>query len=227
MMAPNAGPHLVSTAAIAVENTHNFGGGTVQSLDQIEALRTATQAVGVAMHLDGARLWNAHVSSGVPLAAYAANFDTVSVCLSKGLGAPVGSVLVSTAERVAEARVWRKRYGAGMRQAGILAAAGLFALEHNIERLADDHEHAQLLARAIHDAAPEVTDPAHAPTNIVALNLSGHRLDASGLATAAAELGVRVSVLGPRSARLVTHLDVDTDGAKHAADVLAGLLATG
>jgi threonine aldolase len=227
LMTPSAGPYLVSTAAIAVENTHNFGGGTVQPLDQIETLRAATQQVGVAMHLDGARLWNAHVASGVPLASYGANFDTVSVCLSKGLGAPVGSVLVSSAERIAEARVWRKRYGAGMRQAGILAAAGLFAIEHNIDRLAEDHEHAQLLARAIHDVAPDVTDPAHAPTNIVALDLSGHRLDAAGLAVSAAELGVRVSVLGPRSARLVTHLDVDTDGAKRAAEVLAGLLAAG
>jgi threonine aldolase len=227
LMAPSAGPYLVSTAAIAVENTHNFGGGTVQPLDQIESLRAATQQVGVAMHLDGARLWNAHVASGVPLASYGANFDTVSVCLSKGLGAPVGSVLVSSAGRIAEARVWRKRYGAGMRQAGILAAAGLFAIEHNIDRLAEDHEHAQLLARAIHDVAPDVTDPAHAPTNIVALDLSGHQLDAADLAAAAAERGVRVSVLGPRSARLVTHLDVDTDGAKRAAEVLAGLLAAG
>src|SRR6185437_10840753 len=226
LMAPNAGPHLVSTAAVAVENSHNFGGGTVQPLDQVQALRAGTRAVGVAMHLDGARLWNAHVASGVPLATYGQSFDTVSVCLSKGLGAPVGSVLVSSAERIAEARVWRKRYGAGMRQAGILAAAGLFALEHNIERLADDHEHAQILARAIHEAAPDVADPDFAPTNIVALNLTGQRLDAPSLAAAAAERGVRVSVLGPRSARLVTHLDVDTEGAKHAADVLAGLLAS-
>lgn len=226
MMAPDAGPYQVSTAAIAVENTHNFGGGTVQPLDQIEALRTATQAVGITMHLDGARLWNAHVASGVPLATYAASFDTISVCLSKGLGAPVGSVLVSSTERIAEARVWRKRYGAGMRQAGILAAAGLFAIEHNIERLAEDHENAQVLARTIHEAAPAVTDPANAPTNIVALDLSGHRLDAAALADAAAERGVRVSVLGPRTARLVTHLDVDPGGAKHAADVLARLLAT-
>jgi threonine aldolase len=225
MMAPNAGPHLVSTTAVAVENTHNFGGGTVQPLEQIEALRAGTRAVGVAMHLDGARLWNAHVATGVPFATYGRNFETVSVCLSKGLGAPVGSVLVSSAERIAEARVWRKRYGGGMRQAGVLAAAGLFALEHNIERLADDHEHAQLLARTIHEAAPDVADPEFAPTNIVALDLSGHRLDAAAVAGQAAEQGVRISVLGPRSARLVTHLDVDAEGAKHAAEVLGRLLA--
>jgi threonine aldolase len=227
LMAPNAGPYLVSTAAIAVENTHNFGGGTVQSLEQIQTLRDGTLAVGVALHLDGARLWNAHVASGVPLASYGELFDTVSVCLSKGLGAPVGSVLVTSAERAAEAKVWRKRYGAGMRQAGILAAAGLFAIEHNIERLADDHEHARLLAAACHEAAPDVIDPANAPTNIVALDLSGHRLDAAGLAAAAADNGVRISVLGPRSARLVTHLDVDSGGVKHAAEVLGRLLAGG
>jgi threonine aldolase len=227
LMAPNAGPYLVSTAAIAVENTHNFGGGTVQSLEQIQTLRDGTLAVGVAMHLDGARLWNAHVASGVPLASYGELFDTVSVCLSKGLGAPVGSVLVTSTERAAEAKVWRKRYGAGMRQAGILAAAGLFAIEHNIERLADDHEHARLLAAACHEAAPDVIDPANAPTNIVALDLSGHRLDAAALAAAAADNGVRISVLGPRSARLVTHLDVDSGGVKHAADVLGRLLAGG
>jgi threonine aldolase len=225
MMTPNAGPYLVSTSAVAVENTHNFGGGTIQPLDQIEALRAGTLAAGVTLHLDGARLWNAHVASGVPLATYGRNFDTVSVCLSKGLGAPVGSVLVSSADRIAEARVWRKRYGAGMRQAGILAAAGLFAIEHNVERLADDHKHAQVLARAIHEAAPDVVDPEFAPTNIVALSLATHRLDAAALAAAAAEQGVRISVLGPRSARLVTHLDVDAEGAKHAASVLAGLLA--
>jgi threonine aldolase len=225
MMTPDAGPYLVSTAAIAVENTHNFGGGTVQPLEQIQALRAGARAVGVTMHLDGARLWNAHVSSGVSLAAYGGLFDTVSVCLSKGLGAPVGSVLVASRDRIAAARVWRKRYGAGMRQAGILAAAGLFALEHNIDRLAEDHDHAQLLAVACHDAAPAVVRPEDAPTNIVALDLTGHRLTAAELAAAAAEQGVRISVLGPRSARLVTHLDVDTGAARHAARVLGALLA--
>ena len=226
LMAPNAGPYLVSTAAIAVENTHNFGGGTVQPLDQVQALRTGASAAGVALHLDGARLWNAHVASGVPLATYGELFDTVSVCLSKGLGAPVGSVLVTSTERAAEAKVWRKRYGAGMRQAGILAAAGLFAIEHNVERLAEDHEHAHLLAVACHEVAPDVVHPDHAPTNIVALDLTGHRLDAPSLAAAAADNGVRISVLGPRSARLVTHLDVDRGGVAHAAEVLRRLLAT-
>jgi threonine aldolase len=222
---PDGGPYLVSTAAYAVENTHNFGGGTIQPLEQIQALRAGTRAAGVTMHLDGARLWNAHVATGIPLSTYGELFDTASVCLSKGLGAPVGSVLVSSAERIAEARVWRKRYGAGMRQAGILAAAGLFALEHNVSRLAEDHEHAQLLATACHEVAPAVVQPEHAPTNIVALDLTGHALEAPAVAAAAAAQGVRLSVLGPRTARLVTHLDVDTDGVKHAADVLRVVLS--
>src|SRR4051812_19149953 len=116
MAVPDAGPYMVSTAAIAVENTHNFGGGTVQPLEQLRRLRRGADAIGVKIHLDGARLWNAHVATGVPLTTYGGMADTVSVCLSKGLGAPVGSVLVGSAERIAAARVWRKRYGGGMRQ---------------------------------------------------------------------------------------------------------------
>src|SRR3954452_5279489 len=149
MAVPDAGPYMVSTAAIAVENTHNFGGGTVQPIEQLRALRDGTREMGLAVHLDGARLWNAHVATGVPLAEYGALADTVSVCLSKGLGAPVGSVLTGSAERVAAARVWRKRYGGGMRQVGILAAACRSALDHQLERLADDHARARRLAAAV------------------------------------------------------------------------------
>ena len=131
---PSSGPYLVSTTAVAVENTHNFGGGTIQDISEIKALREWSEPLGVKLHLDGARIWNAHVASGVSLAEYGRYFDTLSVCLSKGLGAPIGSLMISDKERVAEARVWRKRYGGGMRQVGIIAAAGLFALENNISR---------------------------------------------------------------------------------------------
>src|SRR6478609_2777475 len=148
LISPNAGPYLVSTTAIAVENTHNFGGGTVQPLDQLTAVVELARQHGLALHLDGARLWNAHVATGAPLHDLAAPFDTVSVCLSKGLGAPIGSVLASSVDRIAEARVWRKRYGGGMRQVGILAAAGRYALAHNVERVADDHLRAARLAEA-------------------------------------------------------------------------------
>src|SRR3954462_4561548 len=140
---------LTSTAAVAVENTHNRGGGIVQPLDQLQKLWDWSREAGVAVHLDGARLFNASVASGTDLATYGRLADTASVCLSKGLGAPVGSVLVSSAERIATARLWRKRLGGGMRQVGVLAAAGLFALDHHVDRLAEDHEHAQLLAKRL------------------------------------------------------------------------------
>jgi threonine aldolase len=214
LISPDAGPYLVSTAAVEVENTHNFGGGTVQPADQVAAVQELARAHNLGLHLDGARLWNAHVASGTPLAELASGFDTVSVCLSKGLGAPVGSVLASTRARMTEARVWRKRYGAGMRQAGILAAAGLYALEHNLSRLADDHARAKRLAAALGG------DPADVDTNIVVLDVA----DAPGVATAAAEDGVLVSALGPRFLRLVTHLDLDDDAVEHATTVLRPLV---
>jgi threonine aldolase len=216
LMSPDAGPHLVSTAAVAVENTHNFGGGTVQSAAALDEVRRLARENGLALHLDGARLWNAHVATGTPLRDLAAGFDTVSVCLSKGLGAPVGSVLVSSADRIAEARVWRKRYGGGMRQVGILAAAGRYALAHHIPRLADDHARAGRLADALG------VDPSTVDTNIVVIDLP----DAQAVATAARAEGVLISVLGPRQARLVTHLDVDDDGIDRAVKVLEPVVRT-
>jgi threonine aldolase len=214
LVSPNAGPYLVSTAAIEVENTHNFGGGTVQPAEQVAAVRELARANGLGLHLDGARLWNAHIATGTPLAELAAGFDTVSVCLSKGLGAPVGSVLASSAERIVEARVWRKRYGAGMRQVGILAAAGLYALDHHIDRLADDHRRAKRLTEAIG------LDPAEVETNIVVLEVA----DAAAVARGAAEQDVFVSALGPRLLRLVTHLDVNDEAIDRAIDVLRPLV---
>ncbi len=180
--------------------------------------------MGIAVHLDGARLWNAHVATGVPLAEYGAVADTVSVCLSKGLGAPVGSVLVGSAERIAAARVWRKRYGGGMRQVGILAAAGRYALDHQLARLADDHARARRLAEAVAGVRPELVDTGAVETNIVVLDLAAADLLAPDIAAAAREQGVLLSVLGPRTLRMVTHLDVDDDGCEHAARVLEKVL---
>ncbi len=214
VITPNAGPYLVSTAAIAVENTHNFGGGTVQPLPVVRAVQELGRTHGLGLHLDGARLWNAHVASGVGLAELAAGFDTVSVCLSKGLGAPAGSVLVSSADRITEARIWRKRYGAGMRQVGILAAAGSFALAHNVQRLAEDHERAKRLAEALGG------DSSTTETNIVVLTVG----DAAAVAVSAREHGVLVSALGPGFLRLVTHLDVDDDSIERAVEVLKPLV---
>ena len=221
LMEPDAGPYLVSTAAIAVENTHNFGGGSVQPIEQARALREGVSGTAIALHLDGARLFNAHVATGEPLDAWGGLFDTVSVCLSKGLGAPVGSVLASSADVVARARVWRKRYGGGMRQVGVLAAAGAYALEHHLDRLADDHQRAAAIAKACAAARPEVIDPDEVDTNIVVLDLVGTGLDAAELVRACAADGVRMSAFGPRRVRLVTHLDISDDDASVAAAVLA------
>ncbi|MGY1804629.1 threonine aldolase family protein [Blastococcus sp. SYSU D00922] len=207
--------HLTATAAIAVENSHNRGGGLVQPLDQLQELWDWSRGADVAVHLDGARIWNAHVASGVPLSTYGSLADTASVCFSKGLGAPVGSVLVSSAERIATARLWRKRLGGGMRQVGVLAAACLYALDHHLPRLGEDHEHAQLLAKRLG------IDPSTVPTNMVVLD----DVEAPLVAEAAKAQGVLVSQVSARKIRLVTHLDVDRAAIDRAADVLSELLA--
>ncbi|MBB3675668.1 threonine aldolase family protein [Modestobacter versicolor] len=207
---PHGDWHLTATAAIAVENTHNRGGGLVQPLAELQRLFDWSRGAGVNVHLDGARVFNAHAASGVPLATYGRLADTASVCLSKGLGAPVGSVLVASAERIAAARLWRKRLGGGMRQVGVLAAAGLHALDHHVERLAEDHEHARLLAEQLG------VDPATVETNMVVVD----DVPAPAVAEAAKAQGVLVGQVSARRVRLVTHLDVDRAGIDRAAKVL-------
>ncbi len=211
----------VPTRAVAVENTHNRGGGAVLPLDALAELRAYTAARGVALHCDGARIWNAHVATGTPLASYGALFDTLAVCLSKGLGAPAGSLVVSSSERIARARTLRKRLGGGMRQAGILAAAGRYALRHNVARLADDHARARQLA----DALAPYSDRARTTTNIVPIDLTKAAFDAPTLVARAAERGVLIGAMGERYARAVTHLDVDDAGIDTAVAVLSELLA--
>ncbi|MCW2833071.1 MAG: L-threonine aldolase [Nocardioides sp.] len=213
MYAPDMGPFLVPTAAVSVENTHNFAGGAVLPLADLQALRSWADEVGVAVHLDGARIWNAHVATGTSFSDYGAVADVIAVCLSKGLGAPVGSLVVGSADAIAEARVWRKRLGGGMRQTGILAAAGLHALDHHLERLSVDHDHAKLLAEACG------VDPATVDTNIVVVP----RPDAADFVSAAAEAGVRIAAVGPRVVRLVTHLEVSKADADTAAAILTRL----
>jgi threonine aldolase len=215
--------HAVPTRAVAVENTHNRGGGAILPLDALTELRGATAANGAALHCDGARIWNAHVATGTPLASYGALFDTLAVCLSKGLGAPVGSLVVSSAERIARARTLRKRLGGGMRQSGILAAGGRYALEHNLDRLADDHVRARRLADALVPFG--VVDPARVVTNLVPIDLTKTVRTAPEFVAAAAERGVLIGVMGERYARAVTHLDVDDDGIERAAAVLSRLLS--
>ena len=205
---PDSGPYLVSTTAIAIENTHNFGGGTVQPIEEIKKLRSETQKLGIAMHLDGARIWNAHVASKVELKEYGKHFDTLSVCLSKGLGAPIGSLMISTKERVLKARQWRKRYGGGMRQVGIIAAAGHFALDNNIKFLSKDHERAKSIATAASKVSLKVIDPKNVDTNIVGLDLSSMAITAPELATQLKEFGILTGPLGSKYLRLVTHMDL-------------------
>ncbi len=221
----NAGPYLVSTTAIAVENTQNFGGGTVQPLSEIEKLSTAARARGISMHLDGARIWNAHVATGTPFAEFGKHFDTISVCLSKGLGAPVGSIALGSKERIAEARIWRKRYGGGMRQVGLLAAAGHYALDHNIDRLAQDHARAKKIAVALAAHHRTIINPAHVETNIVGLELSETGISAADFAARCIEQGLWVSALGKSYARLVTHLDFDDAQCDEAIEIMKRVLS--
>jgi len=222
MLSPDAGPYIVSTAAVTVENTHNFAGGTVQPLSDLRGLRSLVDGTGVRLHLDGARLWNAHVATGVALNAYGSLFDTVSVCLSKGMGAPVGSVLVGPADAIAQARQWRKRMGGGWRQAGVLAAAGLYAVDHHVDRLADDHENARVLAEILADSG--AVDPVDVETNVVMLDLSGLPVDTGDVVRRCRAEGVLVSAVGPRLVRLITHLDVTADDCRKAGEMLSRLL---
>jgi threonine aldolase len=211
LLAPDLGPFLVRTACISYENTHNFAGGTIQPDAAVSALHRLANEAGVAIHLDGARIWNAHIATRVPLRELASAADAMAVCLSKGLGAPIGSLMLGTRDHVIQARVRRKRLGAGWRQAGVLAAAGLYAIEHHVERLADDHEHARLIAAAVQ------IDPTTVPTNIVAIPTAS----AASVVGGARSDGVLVSAVGPRLVRAVTHLDITRDDAERAAKVLA------
>ncbi|HEY0696806.1 MAG TPA: GntG family PLP-dependent aldolase, partial [Micromonospora sp.] len=214
------GYFAVPTRAIAVEQTHNRRGGGVIPLDVLRRLRRVADDAGVALHCDGARIWHAHVADGVPLASYGELFDTLSVCLSKGLGAPAGSLMVGSAEQIARARWIRKRLGGGMRQVGVLAAAGRYALREHLGRLAEDHRRAARLAEAL---APFGVVAVPVRTNIVSLDLTKAPFDGPALAAAARARGVLVSVLGPRLVRLVTHLDLDDAGVDRAVETLTGI----
>lgn len=224
IITPNAGPYLVSTAAVALENTHNFGGGTVQPLETLRGISQLCRDAGVKLHLDGARLWNAHVATGVSLETYGRLFDTVSVCFSKGLGAPIGSMLVGSAELIERVRVQRKRLGGGMRQAGILAAAAEYALDHQLDRLQDDHASARGFATQVAEAAPGSVDPATVQTNIVVVD-TGSR-PAGEVVAAAGRAGVLLSGVGPRAVRAVTHLDVTLDDCATAGRIVGELLGS-
>lgn len=210
------------TSALVLENTHNRAGGKIIELAVIRAVVNAAHAAGLAVHLDGARLFNAAIGLGVAPHEVVGEVDTVSVCLSKGLGAPAGSVLVGSRQHVNDARRLRKRMGGGMRQVGVLAAAGIFALDHHLARLADDH----LAARSLADGVAECPGlTAVAPdTNIVLIDLPPDGpVDANAFAALARSRGVLVSVFGEFRLRAVTHLDVSVDDAVAAAGVLCAI----
>ena len=197
-------------ALVCLENTHNKAGGTVFPLDDLIAVADLARSRNLALHLDGARLWNASVASGVTEAAYAAPFDSVMVCLSKGLGAPVGSLVAGSTEFIRNAHRVRKMFGGGMRQVGVLAAAGLYALENNYDRLERDHAHAQLLASAIDASGTFVLTPNGVETNIVMFDVADGR-SALEIVDELRQIGVLVVPFGPKTLRATTHLDI-TDG---------------
>lgn len=197
------------TRLICVENTLNKGGGRVYSLDRLQTIAAVAHEHDLALHLDGARLWNASAASGTPEHAYAALADTVWVALSKGLGAPVGSVLAGPADLMDEARRYRKLFGGGMRQAGVLAAAGLYAIEHHRATLARDHEKAQRLATGIAKRSAFSIDPATVATNIVLFDTVED--PAAAVIEQLREEDVLLTPFGPRTVRATTHRDVSMD----------------
>jgi threonine aldolase len=209
----------VPTSAMAVEQTHNRAGGAVQPLEALEELGALADATGLHLHCDGARIWNASVATGVPLERYGRLFDSLSVCFSKGLGAPVGSAVVGSRDLVERAREVRHLYGGAMRQAGVLAAAALVALE-NVDRLAEDHANARGLAETVAAAVPGSLDPAAVQTNMVLLAAGAFGTDGPGLVERLEGLGVLAADTDPDRVRLVFSYEVSAEEAERAAKVV-------
>jgi threonine aldolase len=218
-------PYNPRTRLICLENTHNSGGGSVYPLSTIQRIREVAVARGIPMHLDGARLFNAVVASDVAAADYARHFETVSFCLSKGLGAPVGSIIVSDAGTVAKLRPLRRMYGGGMRQAGILAAAGLYALEHNIARLKEDHAHAKALAGQLRKIPSVSIDVEGIETNIVVFEVTDPSRSSSEILGTLKQEGLLINSVGGMSFRAVTHLNVSAQAIEEAGRIFTRVLA--
>jgi threonine aldolase len=215
--------HFALSRLIVIENTHNRGGGSIWAMDQIMEIAGVAAEQGLRMHLDGARLMNACVARGVPPAEWARPFDTVSTCFSKGLGAPVGSAVAGSADTIRRVHRFRKMFGGGMRQAGILAAAAAYALEHNVERLADDHANAKKLARALAQMPGMSIEPGSVETNILYFDVDPSRGNAEELCNSLRAEGVWMFATGPQQIRAVTHMDVDSAGIDRAIAVLQRL----
>jgi threonine aldolase len=215
--------HSVRTRLVCLENTHNRGGGTVYSPDAINAISRWARANKLAMHLDGARIWNAVAKTGVPAHKWADMFDTVAVCFSKGLGAPVGSMLLGPKDLIAHGRRVRKLFGGAMRQVGFLAAACQYALDHNVERLADDHANARIVADAVAEVPGFELTPPEVETNLVWFTVDARHGSAKDVAGRLKAQGVLVAPLGQNVIRAVTHLDVTRDQCLKAAEAIRGL----
>jgi threonine aldolase len=214
-----ASPHLPRVTALTIENTHNLAGGRVLGAGAVDGLIRAARDAGLSVHLDGARLWNAAVAAGVKPARLTQGVDTVMVSISKGLGCPVGSCLGLRTDERARAREIRKRLGGGMRQSGILAAAGLYALDHNLDRIVEDHANAKRFAEILSDS-PTVR-PSEPDSNIVMVDLQS---DAQPASARLAQAGVLMSAYGPKRLRAVTHLDVSRADVERAARILLDTL---
>ncbi len=214
--------HQPVSSLLCIENTHNRRGGAAVDVDRVHLAARAAHSLGLRVHCDGARLFNAAVALQVSPADLVDECDTVTVCVSKGLGAPVGSVVAGDAPVMDEVRLWRKRLGGAMRQSGIIAAAGLYALEHNVERLAEDHTNASLIAETLLDSPGAIVRTPSVPTNIVIIET---QVAADDVAAKLARDGVLVSTMGGHTIRCVTHLGIDAAAARRAAEVIAALLA--
>jgi threonine aldolase len=218
-----ASPHAPTASLVCVENTHNGAGGKVTRVEELAELQRAAQHAGLPVHMDGARLWNAAAATGAAIGDFAACATTVMVSFSKGLGAPVGAVLAGPADVMADAWATRKRFGGGMRQSGILAAAALHALDHHRDRLGEDHDHARLFASIVDGAGGARV--VHPDTNIVMVDLPPQR-DASSVARRVGEADVLVTTWSASRIRAVTHLDVDRAAVERAAEMVARCLET-
>jgi threonine aldolase len=212
--------HLVRTRLVCLENTHNRGGGRIYPIEKIQAISEWARKNGLIMHLDGARLWNAVVATGIPAKEWASYFDTVSVCFSKGLGAPIGSALSGPRDFIVRARRIRKLFGGAMRQVGVAAAGALFALEHHVERLADDHRNAQVIAQAVADTPGLRLDPPEVETNLIFFHVEREAGTAQAVAAALKARGVLVLPTAPQTIRACTHLDVSAAQAERAAEAI-------
>jgi threonine aldolase len=212
--------HAVRTRLVCLENTHNRGGGRIQPFDVVTEICQWAAANGLARHLDGSRIFNAAVATGIPADAWAAHFDTVNVCFSKGLGAPVGSALCGSEDLIRRARRHRQALGGAMRQAGIIAAGALYALEHHVERLAEDHEKAKVLADAIRDAPGLTLDPDIVDTNIVIFKIAPELGTAADFTERLREQGVLLYTVGRQRIRAVTHLDVSLEQVRNAGQII-------